>query len=181
MKVWRITTKHAQLTDVTTPHSNTIRVISAMTLTSDATNIEYTGLDLDSVKNYFLTMNVTNGNASSQPLMHIYFNDDTTDTNYYTQSVFASSTSVSSDRYNASYLNVSGIRVGMSGMFFAKIGRVAKPFVVCESALNSGTYLQFNDTRVVWQTGNNVTKITLHSDQVNGFGSGSKLVLYEYT
>jgi len=142
------------------------------------TTVSFTGLDLDADKRYLLIFVVTNPTASSS-YYDIYFNGDTTRTNYYRQWLGAASTSISAARANDPAI----ISLGAGKEVFCIVEIMRDPAGIPRFSTNNN----IDDTSAVainlnygaWITSANVTSIDITAGTANAIGIGSKFILFK--
>jgi hypothetical protein len=167
--------RHADLTDVSTPHvsgdlSQCLQFIETKTLTGNASTITFSNLNMDGVAGYYFLIH-TVSNVTGTNDVSLFFNGDTTATNYYTD-VGADNNAII--LVDDSSVTGSGFNL-MGNLLCSKLsGR--------QPATNVGVFaVAGNKTQHRWTSTANVTSMTLSSSSVNGFGIGSKFTLYKLT
>ncbi|RLE76539.1 MAG: hypothetical protein DRJ44_03890 [Thermoprotei archaeon] len=184
--------KHADLIDVSTPHSTadiadsaitsaklsfaTYEKIYETTLSSNVTSITITGLDINSDKQYKLIINLKNGAGSG--LFRIYVNNDTTATNYYEQRLLANDTTVTANRINDCYID--GVTV--EAYVEIDIIRTNDGYILMfvKNSLNRGSSV-YTGVRAISTAGThtNLTQIDLVGSTSGLFGAGTRIMLFK--
>jgi hypothetical protein len=82
------------------------RKIAEVNVVSDVDYVDFTGLNINTDKVYVLFAVIKNPTSASGSLK-LYVENDTTDTNYYTQRMYAGGTSALASRDNVGYIGVS--------------------------------------------------------------------------
>jgi len=155
--------------------------VSDTTVTGSAvTDIDVTGLDLESDKVYRLVSflyNPTGGVTNYQ----IEFNGDTTSTNYYYAGV-AHTGSATSD-FGANSNRWIGMDGGMSGtvqgMCMKYAGFRTHWRTMGSREITGASDIQSYDIAGCYNSTTNVTQITLHSSVASGIGVGSRFVIFK--
>jgi len=95
-------------------------VVAEVTVDADCDYIDFTGLDINTDKEYILFANIKNPTADNS-VYYIFVEGDYTTTNYYTQYIYAAGTSVSANRpNNPQILYVTAGNGGMARVFITK-------------------------------------------------------------
>jgi len=197
--------KHADLIDVSTPHATADIADSAITTAkiadsavtpaklsfgcwekvaditvegSAVTDIVVDGLDLDTHRAYMIIFKVKNPTANSSG-MHIFFNDDTNDANYYQQYLYVSGTDISANRANNSIFTwvINGKENNTWGLLTR--GPTGIPKFHALNIREGGSTVSIEIRHVSWTTSANVTKIQIHSDQADAISVGSNLMIFK--
>jgi hypothetical protein len=151
-------------------------VIASQTLTGTATSVDFTGLDLDTDNEYWLQF-TAHVNSAGSPDTYLYFNDDTTATNYYTQRFMASSTSISGIRWNTSWLaQCNGTETFMHNIWITRDMHDNVRYTSL-SSFNQLPLLTFVNITAGWTGTANVTKISLTMSEANAWDTGSRFAL----
>jgi len=150
------------------------------TLIAAATSIDVTSLDLDTdalYKIYLLYYNPT----GATNIISCFFNGDTTATNYDYQSLTGSGAAVSTVHGdNAQVCAVyAGRYVTIVGDLSAPVG--ANPIGYWEQTTKDGSDMNFYLNHLTWTAGSgaNVNRITFTGNQANGFGIGTRLIIFK--
>jgi len=151
--------------------------VAEVDVTVDTTTITITGLDLDASKVYHMFLKVKN--PTGVPAGYaLFFNGDTTLTNYYKQYILGDGTSLSGNRENNPYFL--GVTAGESAFVSFVIMRPPDGLArwanrncelkssLLKAAIIAGCY----------EIAGNVTQIDVWSNQAGGIGAGSKLILF---
>jgi len=141
------------------------------------TNIDISGLDLDSHKSYQLWFKVHNplGVGSAY---RVFFNADYTLTNYTRQVLWADGTSIGSVRVDG--CDLCDAPDGRDAFAIAEIMRTPDgyPRFMSRYQKDNPAYVVLVMDYVAWETAANVTSIRVASEQTDAIGVGSKLILY---
>jgi hypothetical protein len=145
---------------------------------SAVTTVSFTGLDLDSAKAYIIIAKFTNPTINTTEYK-LYFNGDTTDTNYYYQYILADGATVSSGRSNSSrYL---GVEAGEEVIGFGTTQRDPAGYVkssIFEARRDPATVLILQ-TAHTWLTQANVTQMDFTSSVAGAIGVGSRIMIFK--
>jgi len=146
------------------------------TVPANTTAIEITGLDLDNDKIYELVFNAKNPTVSRTDY-YLYFNGDTTNTNYYAQWMWVEGTRVSCARTNKPYLMELGS--GTSGIVICKIIRAIDGMARYNASATMGSLetIRSLDIKGSWITSANVTSIRIQSEIATAIAANSKVYL----
>jgi len=149
--------------------------IETITLTAAGTTFDFTGLS--GQKRYILLFEGDN-NTASNALCSLYINNDTTPTNYYSQYVYASHTTIAGARVNTA--QIVSILSSAPSVAQILIQKTIDNFVICTVQNPRGTAaaiqfysLTMQKTAAVAE----ITQLTFVSQQ--NMKIGSKLSLYE--
>jgi len=140
-------------------------------------SITVTGLDLDADKAYIMLFTVVNPTASSYDI-RIFCNNDTTDTNYYTQLLEANGASIGYSRSN----NAASVHSPAGESCFAVIHMMRDPdgyprWLNQVSVRDpAAVFIIFRQT--IWTSTTNVTRLDFVSIS-GGIGIGSKLIIFK--
>lgn len=152
-------------------------LISEQILGSDTTTVTFNNIDLSKDGEYELWCYIEG--ATSNTSVYVFFNNDTTLTNYYNQALTANSTTVSGSRTNnPAILN---LQQNESSFGVVKIMQNASGFGLAQCTTNrvdgSGVQLAVR-TMSTSATISNITRIDVTHQDTNGLGSGSIFRLY---
>jgi len=163
-------------TSYTEPAS--FKLISEQILTSTATDIDFTGLDLEDAGIYYLEI-ISKKTATGVDGIYLYMNDDTTDSNYKTQQFWADNTTVNAE--NTTNTPFIGLGADTTGQIYIKVSiskmSGGKPMFHCNwidaGYPRGGLYLGSKNST------DNVTEIKLRNGTSNGWVSGTFVRLYQ--
>jgi hypothetical protein len=155
-------------------------LVQDITVSSATTSVSFTGLNITSADDYLLIVDIINATASSQG-HYLYFNSNTTGTNYYRQQIYCSSTSVSGSRSNEADPFYT---VGNQKTFgIARIKLTNSGFGVVQASTNysyGGSSLDSLDRFMTTTfTMSSITSLTVTSQFSNAIGVGSRFRLYK--
>ena len=158
-------------------------LIGDVTVGSNTTQVDFTGLNIGKDDELLLVAFVEGGASINQHL-YLYFNANTTDTAYYIQRLSVDGTSVSGARVNSSFFSTIKGSAAQKMLINAKIKLTQGGYVVtqssgiCEFPSSSYTMLRdvygtstFNSTEI--------TTLTLKAGATNAILTGSRFQLYK--
>lgn len=142
-----------------------------------ATDLTISGLDLSAYTAFKVIAKLKNATASV-PSISLYYNADTTATNYHSQNFTSSNTSNTGSRANDAIL--SSIAANALADFTADItsdvdGKPRATFSFCEGVT---TGIRYRVGAHLWVTAANVTTITLSSSVASALDVGSTFSVY---
>ena len=158
----------------------TVNEVGTNTLAAKATSITVSGLDLDTDSVYLVRGTIMNGGTSDYS--SIFFNADTTATNYHHQRDSATGSTAQGERRNDSRIFFSGTT--RQSTFEGTMMRSADGKVKMILAINDSatTDIQIKNVALEWiTTSTNVTGITITNGTATNLDVGSKLSVYKYT
>lgn len=145
---------------------------------SAVTTINIPSLDLSAAGTYILEVNAKN-NTATNGYVNLYFNGDTTATNYENQSLTGSAGTVGANRLN----NAQAFHLYVSATAHATMEIVVdldgKASVISKSRENTGAALVLRSIVLTWLTAANVTSIDLTAAVANAFAVGSYAKLWK--
>lgn len=185
MKYFALTKQHALLSDVSTPHLAAevpalFEKIVDTTLTAAATSIDVTGLDINTDKEYLLIFRCKEATGGGGISIRIYINNDTTNTNYYTQYMIGDGAAAACGRDNDCLLvNPAASQDADVQVWIVRdvTGLARITLTECyntTTAINAG-FKGITKTATV----TNITQITLTSSGANSLAIGSRLIIYK--
>jgi hypothetical protein len=144
---------------------------------SAVTSIDFTGLDINTHKNYRIVVNLINADAGDRDIF-CYVNGDTTNTNYYSQEFVANSTSISGSRANAPYLSTMIASDRSTGESLVVLSD-SLAFIKHDGSYSSGSGIQ-RRSRVIGKTttDTNITQLTFTASSASAIAVGSKIQIY---
>lgn len=154
-------------------------LVSEQIITTAVTSLTFSSLDSDTDGYYFLELSKDNSISCD---WNLHVNGDTTVTNYYSQSLYITGTSVSGVRSNNSNVIFSGTsQTGSYSTVFCNILDNARFVYTSYHGRNLGStvpslqnYSGNNTTAIT-----NITSLTLTATSSNGIGIGSVIRLYK--
>ena len=185
MRIFRITTRHSQLTDVSTPHLpadlgfRTWSKISEITTSADVDYVEFTGLDINTDKVYLIFVNARNSDTANNNNLALYVNDDNTATNYYRAVIRGLSAGTQAGTGNESAI-VQSIPAGeyYAGFLYVMLGIDGKMRAYGTQQVSTGSDIRVQSTSVVSvNTFTNITKIRLQATTSLGIAQNSYFLL----
>jgi len=161
------------------PIFGTFKKISEVELSSDTNQITFTGLDINTHKIYVIYANMKNADTSNPLNSDIYINGDTTETNYYTEQIYASGSTVSAQNNNRSmFLDIPAGQTAICRVFMMRTIDDHVRMVMLSNR-NEGTDLMIQYNAIFYtQTATNITQIDIKVRTGNNFASGSKIYLF---
>jgi len=165
--------------DLTDLPNGTLVKVSDVDVSSNTTTVSFTGLDINADGFYLLKGTVKNATSDATDL-YLYFNGDTTNTNYYRQQFYANGSNIGYNRVNApNFINVAG---SGESSFDVSIFRTdtgycfAHLFCTMNKASNVAILLRTLSTAT---THTNITQIDLTASVTDAIAAGSQFVLYK--
>jgi len=155
-------------------------LIDEVSVATDTTDVDITGLDINTHRQYLIIIKITNPTASETGY-YLYVNEDYEKTNYYIQFIEASGTSIIAGRRN--FPEIAHTFAG--GITFVKVvmvrGADGVPRAVAEQAKHSPASITFqNYAWVKTASVTNITSIRIHAVATGAIGAGSKIEIYGY-
>lgn len=144
---------------------------------SAATTLAISGLDLSAYKAFLVTFALDNATGSSGALS-LFYNSDTTATNYQRQRISATSTTVAGGRSNDPALDNLVANETNTGYAWISNDRDGKPraWVFSSSAAPASVALIMQS--IVWNSATNITGITISSSVANSLAIGSTFTVF---
>ena len=152
-------------------------VLAEVDVTENCDYVDFTSLDINTDRFYILFVNAKNPTGSSYSLL-LFRNDDYTATNYYTQFIGASGTTVSAGRENRPGFIYLPAGIALISQMF--IGRDPDGYMQATglSMRNRGANVHLENKYISsTNTTANITSIRIAAQQSGGIGAGSKLLL----
>ncbi len=152
-------------------------VVTAEVTGSAATSIDITSLDLDADGSWLIVIEMQQGASGGQ--VDLFFNGDTTQTNYDRQQFSVSHTTFSGSRANdAQFFDTSA---DDDHFIVAQLARTVDGRVrtVHIGTFDEAASMRFQGYAHAWRTSGNVTQLTLTNTAANGFAVGSKVKIYK--
>jgi hypothetical protein len=155
--------------------------VADITVTSNTTQVDITGLNIEKDSEYLLVSNGVNATGSNNNLL-MTPNNQTTITNYFTQSIAGfGSSSGASRRNEPRFMFMSGNQRGLTHTHI-KLSNI-EAYTFQSYGINQvGQSTIVLDNNFSSSTAENITSINqlnIISDQTNGIGSGSRFELYK--
>ena len=156
-------------------------VLSDWLAGSDADYVDFTGLDINTHQFYILISRIIVAGSTATTYFKLYINGDTTDTNYYTQVLYATDTTIAAERPNVPYFCVGKGIDGQRGVLgFCPVIRDPEGYVrwinqyIRDSAANA---LMAFYGGIKTGTVTNITSIRIAASVSGGLGTGSRITL----
>jgi len=159
--------------------AGTWQKVAEVSPTTDVTEIDITGLDLDAAKFYMICYTLRNP-TSSTTYYRICYNGDFTATNYYRQHMYASGTGLGAGRGNDNL--IATIYAGVEYTSMSILSRPAGQRPTWSPTFYTSqrwSNLTIESYMVVYYTETNVTRITIRSDAAGGIAAGSKVIIFK--
>lgn len=147
---------------------------------SAATTLTLSGLNLASYKGFIIVMALDNATASNADVS-LYYNADTTATNYNRQSLGADGASVSGARANTAQIGTIPASETLTGSIEIANDRDGRPRATSRFNRDAGSVLKFSLFITAWTSATNVTSITLSSSVATSLAVGSTFTVYGLT
>ena len=144
---------------------------------SAATTLTLSGLNLGASKSFVVDFALDNATASVASIS-LYYNSDTTATNYYRQSLFNGGTTNSTSRGNESVVIVLAASETATGSFKIIKDRDGKPRAWGQVNSAAPASIEQRVFSHAWTSATNVTGITLSSSVANSIAIGSTFHVY---
>lgn len=152
-----------------------LQLVETITIAGSAeTNIDFTGLDINSDGYYIAILNIKSAIAN---YLRLYVNDDYTTANYDSQSHIVAGTSAEMNRYDEG--TMARLEIG-ANLILCKISRSPDGYFKSISQSSSGpspklsTYATTKAATVA-----NITSLRFNMGAANGFAIGSTISLYK--
>lgn len=145
---------------------------------SAATTLTLSGLDLDADETYIVEIEGDNGSGSSANIS-LYFNADTTDTNYDRQTFAHDGSTTGSTRANTALLLVAA-----AGGVFSASGNLTNDFdskarFMFEALVNSTTAMLSRHGGIRYRLTNNITSIQITSSVASALSIGTRIRVWK--
>lgn len=154
--------------------------IADTTISSATTSVDITGLSIGKDNEYVLFSDIVNA-IGSATTFSLYANNNTTATDYYTQSITAAGTTAGSARTNSALLasnassarsfTTSRIKLTNNGYFVCQT-EGAKDYGGASASIN-------NYVETLTSAATSITQLTVTASQTNGIASGSRFQLWK--
>ncbi len=152
--------------------------IGTFTVTgSAATTLAATGLDLSAYKAFFVVVNAENATGSTATIS-LFYNADTTATNYYRQNLVANNATISGARANNANVFALDANECTDAQMFISRDLDGRARSRTDSSRGAASSVQMNQYNGVWTSTSNVTDITLSSSVSNSLAVGTTMTIY---
>lgn len=145
---------------------------------SAATTLTLSGLDLATDGRYVMYMVAKNATLSNA-VLSLYYNADTTDTNYWRQAFNANNTTVSASRGNDAAIVTLVSSVDLSGKVEIAKDISGSPRANASFGRDAPASIRIDMTAHAWTSTANVTGITITSSVANSLAVGSYFKVYK--
>jgi len=142
------------------------------------TSITITGLDLDAAKAYLIFCKLTNPTATDASL-YLYYNGETTATNYWRQYLYATGSTVSGARGNNAYLTPHFAGTETNYVIWIFRDTEGRPRAFLHANYNDPATLTILMNTHVWVSTVNVTQIDFTASVTGAIGIGSKVTIFK--
>jgi hypothetical protein len=155
--------------------------VADITVTSNTTQVDITGLDIQKGSEYLLVSDMVNGSTSSN-LIQLFVNNNTTRTNYYTQIILGNGSSAVAGRSN--YPEFAGYGSGERMLTYShiKLSNIGAYTAQNYSIRNYGTNtlsLWNNFLSSTFENLTSINQINIVSLSSNMLGTGTRFQLYK--
>jgi len=153
--------------------------ISDTYFSTAATTLTITGLDINTHKCYMMIINLVN-DAAVGSAYQLFVEGDTTATNYYSQYIIATGTSLTADRSNDAGIGYTEAGDRLSTILF--IFRDPDGYYRVNLLLQryTGSAVCYFDRRICKTAPvTNITRLDLIASQTNGLGVGTRVMLFK--
>lgn len=152
--------------------------IGTFTVTgSAATTLAATGLDLSAYKAFFVVVNAENATGSAATIS-LFYNADTTATNYYRQSQAQNNATTSGARANNANIFALDANECTNAQMFISRDRDGRARCRCHSEQGAAASISLALFSHIWTNTGNVTDITLSSSVSNSLAVGTTMTIY---
>jgi len=157
---------------------NSMTTIGTFTVTgSAATTLAATGLDLSAYKAFFVVVNAENATGSAAAIS-LFYNADTTATNYYRQSFAANNATIGGARVNNANVFALDANECTNAQMFISRDRDGRARCRCHSVQGAAASISLALYSHIWTNTGNVTDITLSSSVSNSLAVGTTMTIY---
>jgi len=169
----------SQLKEVVNLAPNLMEKVSEVEVSSNCDSIDFDNLDGDSAWFYILFASVKNPTGSGENF-YIYFNGDTTNTNYYNQYLQGNGSNANAGRSNDPSCLYAAAGETCEGEFTISL----KPdnHIRCIFSMNyeSPSSIKYIAKAIAKNTTDtNITSIRIQAQQTNGIGADSRFILFK--
>jgi hypothetical protein len=152
--------------------------IGTFTVTgSAATTLAATGLDLSAYEAFFVVVNAENATGSAASIS-LFYNADTTATNYYRQSFYQSNATTGGARTNNANVFALDANECTNAQMFISRDRDGRARCRCHSVQGAAASILLALYSHIWTNTGNVTDITLSSSVSNSLAVGTTMTIY---
>lgn len=159
--------------------ANVYELLADTTISTAVTSVDISSLTLGKSDEIILVSDIVNTSASTSTYS-LYFNNNTTATNYYAQRLTADNTTVNSARTNNALMVdqvASGKTLIESAIKLANSGYIVAQHNSAEAYSGSGIILNdYYETTTF--TATSITQLTITASVTNAIGIGSRFQLY---
>jgi len=148
-----------------------------VTLTSPATQVDFTGLDLDAAKAYMVWIGHKGANVASC-WIKMNYNDDTVETNYDSQHLYSVGTTITT--YHADRADFVWHEQNQKSIAVGYIIRPSggQPRAICYNNTREDTSMELWLFYHMWVTSANVTKISFRALTAGAMDTGTRITIF---
>jgi len=173
------TNTDSEIADAVNVAANVMEKIAEVEVSSDTDYVEFTGLDGNSAWFYVLFASIKNPTSNNSEY-YLFVNEDTTTTNYYTQSIYANGTTIATTNVNLPRLGhcTSGKSLIANVTISKDAADYFRAISLCnrESPTNLYPHLNFIAKSA---TITNITSLRIQAETASAIGAGSKFILFK--
>lgn len=156
-----------------------LEYISTVTVSgSAATSISISGLDLTTDHEYLLRVSLVNATGSSATIS-MFYNGDTTATNYYNQITTSDNTSTTAARVNSARVIIDNANECVVAWIYIRKDIDGKPRALCQMNRDLPSAMKTSILTHAWNSATNVTSLALTSDISSALDVGSYVAIYK--
>ena len=153
------------------------KIVDEQVTGAAVTSVDITGLDLDAGKVYQIILRITEA-SNNNTFISMFFNNDTTATNYYNEQVEGDGVGLAAERLNnARVCSVGALTETTAFVVLAR--EVGKPTAFFAGNLFEQSTIRIRFGAHSWVTENNVTRITFTAAHANAIGVGSRILIFK--
>lgn len=159
----------------------TAEKVADITVSSNTTQVDITGLNIDKGSEYLLVSDVSNS-TSSFPGVNLFVNNNTTQSNYYNQTILGNGTSSAAVRGNhANFTDQTtlGPNVVYSHIKLSNIGAYTSQNYVIRGSGSSSLQLRNRFISSTFENITNITQLNIITGTTNAIATGSRFTLYK--
>lgn len=156
-------------------------LIGDVTVASNTTQVDFTGLNIGKDDELLLVSEIFNPNTSNGANIRLYYNSNTTTTNYYNQYIRTDATSVAAVRANEAQYTWAD--ENFRNASFTKIKLANSGYIVSQTSSNrkngTSSLVQGDYYTTSTFTASSITTIRISSSVASAIGTGSRFQLYK--
>ena len=159
----------------------TAEKVADITVSSNTTQVDITGLNIDKGSEYLLVSDVGDGSGQSFNRINLFINDNISESSYYTQLIQGDGSSADAVRSNHARLtdiSTNAVSLGYSHIKLSNIGAfTSQNYFIRNLGSNLRVHNNFNSSTS--ESISNVSKINIRSIHTNGIATNSRFQLYK--